>query len=346
MPAWEKIPTRSDPDYQFSAMDKIVTTSKGSNPLWRWTNRLRKPWGIRILYYHGLVEQVRDATLELDFHSLAQFREHVRELRRRRVLSVSEFAAEFGKLSANPSPAVLLTVDDGYANNLVMAEIFEDARLPWSLFPSTGFVGTDGTAWSQEIRLFVLHGQASQIRLLGRWWSLDGRSSRESASHRLVAAAKRLNASERREMMGRLREQFPPSEIERLLHEFPSSRMLSWGQVRQLAYAGVEIGSHGVEHEIHHARQDASVRQRELAESKAALETHLDQPCRYFAFPNGDFVPESAAEVEAAGYELGFTTRNRLVAAGANRFLLTRMAPPPREHDFVREFLWALPPSR
>jgi peptidoglycan/xylan/chitin deacetylase (PgdA/CDA1 family) len=135
-----------------------------------------------------------------------------------------------------------------------------------------------------------------------------------------------MPANLRQETMNQIRLQFPPDEAKRLLHDFPSLQMLTWEEVGQLAGAGVTIGSHGVNHEIHHADQLAAVRRRELTESKSELEQRLGRPCRYFAFPNGDFNKDSAAEVQAADYDLAFTLKARPIIAGENLYLLPRMA--------------------
>jgi len=305
-----------------------------------WVERLRKPWGVRVLFYHGVVEEIRDPILENNFHRVSQFREHVQALRQRRVLSVEEFEQEISKPTSYRTPAVLITVDDGHASNLIVADVLREAHLPWCAFLATGLVGTNTTIWPLEIRLLLLHGQSDWIELLDQSWSLLGRTCRENASRQIVAALKKKSSPERCEIMEQIRRQFPEGESERLLERFPSCRMLSWNQAEQLAREGVEIGSHGVEHEIHHAHQPDLVRQSELIRSKSQMEERLQRPCRFFSFPNGDVVADSASEVCQAGYELGFTTVNQKVPRNVNRFLVPRMAPPTREHDFIREFLW------
>jgi peptidoglycan/xylan/chitin deacetylase (PgdA/CDA1 family) len=315
-------------------------TRESKQQWWNWTQRLRKPSGIRVLFYHGVVEEIKDPVLESNFHLVSQFRGHVQALRRRRVLSVEEFEREISKPALNREPAVLITVDDGYANNIILANVLHEAHLPWCIFITTSPLGTNTTIWPMEIRLLLLHGQSDRIELFDQPWSLLDRTCRENASRQIIAALKKTSAPARREIAEQIRRQFPEGESERLLEQFPSCRMLSWNQAEQLARGGVEIGSHGVEHEIHHACQPNRVRQSELTLSKNQIEERLRRPCRFFSFPNGDIVADSASEVRQAGYELGFTTENRKVPHNVDRFLVPRMAPPTREHDFIREFLW------
>ncbi|MEI8039967.1 MAG: polysaccharide deacetylase family protein [Verrucomicrobiota bacterium] len=221
----------------------------------------------------------------------------------------------------------MITFDDGYANNLVAAELLGKAGLPWAIFVSTGAVGRNKAIWTVELSLLLLHGHAAQFDALGQAWKLASREQREAAFQAVRCPLKSMPALPRRAVMDAIRMQFPRDETERLLEQFPSFQMLTWAELRQLVGAGVEIGSHGIDHEIHHAAQNPEVRRRELVESKKEIERQIGRPCRFFAFPNGDYCEHSAPEVEEAGYELAFSTRPGLIQPGSNRFLLPRVSP-------------------
>lgn len=157
---------------------------------------------------------------------------------------------------------------------------------------------------------------------------LPCRREREAAFQAIRYPLKALPAAEKEKQMEIIRQQFPAGETARLLRQFPSLQMLTWEEIRQLAAAGVEIGSHGVNHEIHHEHQPAEVRLAELTGSKTCLEDNLGRACRAFAFPNGNFLATSPAELAAAGYDLGFTTSPGLAAPGTDPYLLPRLEPP------------------
>jgi len=181
--------------------------------------------------------------------------------------------------------------------------------------------------WTIELSLLLLHGHCSRLDALGQIWPLATREERESAFQGIRVQMKAMPAMLRRKTVSEIRAQFPASESQRLLEEFPVFQMLTWKEVRQLAEAGVEIGSHGVDHEIHHATQDPGVRRKELVESKKEIERQIGKPCQFFAFPNGDTCESSPREVEEAGYEMAFTTRLGLLRPDSNRFLLPRISP-------------------
>lgn len=291
--------------------------------------------GIRIIRYHGVVEALVDPLLERNFHLLSDFRAHVRALRRVPIMTLSELEATLASRSFPPEGAHVITFDDGYANNLAACEILDGARIPCAIFVSTGAVGRQQTNWTAELSLLVLHGDAEQIETHGTAWVLTDRELREKAYHAIRRGFKVLPATRRRAAMNELRRQFPPGETHRLLRRFAAFQMLSWEEMAQLGGAGVEIGSHGVHHELHHAQQPRAVRNTELSDSRAQLEGRLGHPCRAFAFPNGDFTTTSADEVDVAGYALAVTIESGPVTPGTNPCLLPRVKAPvsPREFE-------------
>ena len=299
--------------------------------------------GIRVFYYHGVVERKTDPLLERNFNLITEFQSHVQFLRRFRVLSLTELAYELTNNRRRFRREAVITFDDGYANNLLVAEIANAARLPWSLFIATGGIGSQSTLWPEELALLLLHGQVARVEALNRVWGMESRDERVVGFRSIQRAMKAMPSTLRRRTLDCIRQQFPKAETQRLLYEFPSMRMLSWEQTRQLATAGAEVASHGVDHEIHHMNQDADTRWHELTESKSELAKRLYRPCAFFAFPNGDFTPTSAGEVQRAGYKLGFTTQENTIIEGANPYLLPRFYPAGPLQHFARDFFWETP---
>ena len=297
--------------------------------------------GIRVFYYHGLVGRRADSVLDRNFSLISDFQEHIRLLRRFRILSLAELSDELSN-KRQFKTATVLTFDDGYANNLVAAEILNAARIPWSLFIATGAIGPQAVTWPEELSLLILHGRAKGVEALEKIWPLTNREERQATFHGILIRMKTMAATQRRETLTQIRRQFPAGESQRLLNEFPSLRMLTWDEVRQLASTDTEICSHGVHHEIHHNQQPAAVRREELQDSKTEIEKRLGKSCDFFAFPNGDFRASSAQEVSDAGFKLAFTTQQKTIMTGANPFLLPRFDPNyfVSFQSFTRNFFW------
>ena len=314
-------------------------------------NLLREPvtwlhgftkWGlgdsIKVFCYHGVVEKKRDVLLERNFHLLSDFRSHLRLLRRFRVLSLEELADELLFPAKRKTPAAVITFDDGYANNLLACDLLSAFQLPGAVFVSTGEVGREHSIRAVELSLLLLHGRAERVEALGSVWQLTDRRYRQAAFDSIRRPMKLMSANRQRETMDSLRRQFPAGETRRLLSEFPSLQMLTWDEVLKLGSEGFTIGSHGVNHEIHHKTQPEAVRRGELTQSKAEIERRLGEPCEFFAFPNGDSIPSSANEVREAGFKLAFTTRPGAVKPGVDPYLLPRLSPASSHRDFRNSF--------
>jgi peptidoglycan/xylan/chitin deacetylase (PgdA/CDA1 family) len=261
------------------------------------------------------------------FHTVSEFKDHLSFLDQFRVLGLNELAHELSNPVASQSPAAVITFDDGFANNLIAAEVLADNKIPWCLFASTAPISSNQTIWPFEISLLLLQGQADQIEVFGNLWSLKTKEERTVADKTIRDFMKTLPFELRSQTQDDIRQQFPSEETHRLLNQFPSLKMLSWNELRQLSNDGVEIGSHGVNHEIQLACQSPALRQTELVESKATLEDQLGRPCHYFAFPNGNFCTESKKEVARAGYRLAFTIVQGSATSSSNPLLLPRMNP-------------------
>lgn len=81
---------------------------------------------------------------------------------------------------------------------------------------------------------------------------------------------------------------------------------LSWAQLRELADAGWEVGSHTQSH-TRLTRIDDDALGRELAESRAIAEAELGRPCRSIAYPFGDVDARVILAAKTAGYRFGAT---------------------------------------
>ncbi len=82
---------------------------------------------------------------------------------------------------------------------------------------------------------------------------------------------------------------------------------LGAAQLRRLSAAGMDIGSHTIDH-LALPRRDPSARARQLRQSRQTLEKLLGHPVRWFCYPVGRNDSASAAAAADAGYLLGYTT--------------------------------------
>lgn len=283
-----------------------------------------KAEGARVWMLHGVVEHFMDRALEHNFTTLADFRDCVSVFRRRRPVGLEELARFVHSDEGTPPDGVLITFDDGYRNNLLACEVLAKAGLKAAIFVCPGI--PDGrTVWPAEVSLLVLQGGRNRLDILGRQWDLSDPMARRDACRRIRAEMKRLPAGERVRVLEELEAQFPQGFVEECLSRYPSLQLLSREEIRQLAQAGIAIGSHGMSHEIQHEQQSDEVLSHEIVKSKSAIEKLTGRECLAFAYPNGDYVAESRSLLKAAGYRLGLTTHRGCLTPQVDPYLLPRM---------------------
>lgn len=99
--------------------------------------------------------------------------------------------------------------------------------------------------------------------------------------------------------------------------------MLSADQIREMAAAGIEFGSHLIEHvSLRRMSPDEQVDQ--LGRSRRGLEELTGVPVLSIAYPYGDFDADVVERARAAGYRYGVITEPGVDAASADPLTLRR----------------------
>lgn len=265
--------------------------------------------------------------------------------RRIRVLGLGE-AMDRLRSSAPVSKAVVLTVDDGYADFLTTGlPVLQEFGCPVTVFLTTGFL--DGRHWMWWDRVHELWSRSSaasvEIRIGGEVIAAHrGSPEWPAASTRTVAACKRLPDPERRRILDVLTRELavdlpdvPP----------PAYAPMSWAGARAAAEAGVTFGPHTITHPIL-SRVDAEAVRREIAGSWDRVRDELPAqaclPC--FCYPNGepgDQGPREADVLAGLRFSGAFTTTPGYVGDEAlkhptSRYELPRFPFPHRVRDLLQ----------
>jgi peptidoglycan/xylan/chitin deacetylase (PgdA/CDA1 family) len=105
---------------------------------------------------------------------------------------------------------------------------------------------------------------------------------------------------------------------------FPVRSILSAEALREIVAAGVDVGSHTINHPrmTELSRDEAA---REARESRQRLEDLLGAPVRHFAYPYGLYDDAVREVVEAAGYRAACSTRPGFNRADEDRLALRRI---------------------
>lgn len=116
----------------------------------------------------------------------------------------------------------------------------------------------------------------------------------------------------------------------------PHKPLLTADQVREIASAGIEVASHGLEHVSLLKVDDARLRE-ETVRSRAVLHELLGEPIRGFAYPYGHSDPRVVAAAQTAGYDYACAVR---AWSGIGRHAI------PRTSAFEHDSSWRLDAKR
>lgn len=289
-------------------------------------HRWPKRDGLLVYYLHGAVDKISDPALEHSFTTLDNLRQTAHFLKKFPSARLSDVEDAVTGKARGPSKRVLVTFDDGFQNCVQACEMLRNAGISVALYATTGLMGSARTIWPAEVTLLVLYGGRDRIEVPGKEWRLATRGERERAQRQLRQEMKAMPASKRKEMLSFLLAQHPPGILEELVERTPTLRMMTWDEVRYLRDLGVEIGAHGVDHEILHEMQEPEVVLRELCGGKSAIERELGEPCWTLAYPNGAWAERWLSVVREAGFRIAFTTVRGAVREGHKALALPRIA--------------------
>lgn len=231
------------------------------------------------------------------------------------VISIEEFEKRFLTNSFTNSE-VVLTFDDGYANNLYVVEpILNKYNLPYTVFISTEHIAT-GQYYPTSVNRIIVKGSGlKKISLPSQniSFSIETENDINNTVDSISNLLKTLTLKRVREITNDLINNVSKDKWLELQEKYNSVRPMNWDEVIELSNRkNVTIGSHCKYHICCHDNQDLEEIERQILESKQIIEDKLKIECNYFAYPNGDFTNSSNAIVRQAGYKMGFSTQKEL----------------------------------
>jgi len=200
-----------------------------------------------------------------------------------------------------------LTFDDGWSDNFSTAfPILCAYNVPAEIFVCPQVVDTVMPFWPERASLLL-------------------RAARPDITDRQIAeqveSLKRLGPAEREQSMERWR--LEPQKQRSGDNALDVDRTLSWDQIMEMDQAGICFGSHTDSHQILTTIPPDLVRE-EVEHSKATLERTLGKTCRVFAYPNGDWSPETREMVAQAGFTRAAVTTSGVWTSASDPLALPR----------------------
>jgi len=285
----------------------------GFNRLARYYTRRR----LLGLCYHGVLSAEcpsNDARLLLAV-TASQFDQHMQELRRNwNPVSVEQVRQSIEEGIPLPDKAVLVTFDDGFRNNLTVAQpILEKYQIPAIVFITTDMIGTGKLIWTVELIERLVSWEKTRFTLGETEHILPPPDTPERTRtvSSIMGALRSASPQESQAFVEQVRSQttldFSP-DWKKELYEF-----MNWEEVRQIQQKGFAIGAHTVSHPIL-SKLEPEQLERELKRSKEQIEQEAGTNIDTIAYPFGsqyDYSDEVVNKARDLGFRLGFTLTER-----------------------------------
>ncbi len=266
------------------------------------------------------------------------FEEHVAYFAKHfHVVTMTHLLERLQTREAFQKNTLVLTFDDGYADNLGAAKVLKEYGLTGLFYITAGCIESDEPFWVAEVRHLIENTQKKEMTLPlpdGECcMALSNTDERAQAIKKMTRLLKSVTMEVRENIRKSFRLELndgPP---------FPKDLMLTWSQLREMVQMGMEIGGHSMTHpNLPSATKDEV--QAEVRGCKSLLETQLKTEIIHFAYPNGGslahFDDKSKALLREAGFQSATTSMAGKPGFESDLFELRRM----RSTEALFEMLW------
>lgn len=271
--------------------------------------RLRRRPGLLVLNYHRVGEPAGNPFDDGAFSATAEaFRAQVAYMTRWFVMPPPhEILESLGRRSFN-DPTALVTFDDGYRDNREVAfPVLRDLGAPACFFVVTRLLDAPTLTWWDRVAYSVKRMTAETLSLgypEGLEFDLHA-TSRASVTRRILRACKDARPFDESrffdELAARTGVDVDGKRLGRTL-------FVSWDAVREMARAGMTIGSHTATHPVLASLSEAAQR-RELQESRDRIGSAIGSHPDMLAYPVGGataFTEVTKRLAREAGYRAAF----------------------------------------
>lgn len=300
-------------------------------------NRLDVP--IVILLYHRVANPSSDP--QLLAVTPANFRSHMEFLRDNfPVIRLEDNWSEVKE------PSIVITFDDGYADNVLEAiPILENVGLPATFFISTGAIGSQNGFWWDELGFIILVDRAFPdcFSLIdsryGRSWKTNKEAERYKMYQGLLLLMKKVDAHTREDWLKQLRRWANVADSFRM-----EDSPMTIDELRSLARCPLAtIGAHTITH-TPLSSLSFKYQKEEIVGSKRWLEKQLGCEIVVFSYPFGgrsDYNEESVSICKDAGFSKVVTVIRGPTHRNASPYQLPRQLVRnwPRE-VFIKKMKW------
>ena len=269
--------------------------------------RLKSPI---VLFWHGVANHP-SKEVEGESFSVGLFKKQIRYLKKHyEIISIDEYFKRYKKHSFT-NREVVITFDDGYKNNLlVAAPLLKEMGIPFTVFVSANNVELQKRFYVLMPRLIIVGGKMTEVSIpmLSYHRVCTNERERIQCANEIEYKIKYLSHSDAEKVASSLISSIGEEKFQSLCIQYPNGMLLTWNDIINLQNDfDCTIGSHCMDHCVCHETQEKGTVLKQIRDSQNLIEERTGKKCEYFAYPNGNYTEYSNSIVEDH-YKMGFST--------------------------------------
>ncbi len=266
---------------------------------------------ITVLMYHGVIPD----NCSIDAWTLVKESEFLRQIeyisREYEAIPADQLVARSSVRSPKSrKEKVIITFDDGYRNNYLIAyPILKKFNVPALIFLPTHFIGRKELLWFDKV-IYAIQSSgcnAIDLRKVGIGFiklNGDDPASRWDKIEALLTKMKSLELQEREVVIQEITQVLKPDYSCADMFSF-----LEWSEIKEMVNSGLlSFGSHGHRHQILTQLPYEEVFE-EIFTSAKILKKDIGVEPIFFSYPNGELNPQIVKVLKRAGFRYAFTTK-------------------------------------
>lgn len=281
-----------------------------------------------VLIFHRVYDLEKDP--QLLTVNLRNFEDQVKHLKENyNVISLQSLIHKLTGHKKIPGNSVVITFDDGYADNYLYAfPILEKYKVPATIFVTSGHIDKPKEYWWNELeRIFLIDPPKKELNITINFQELNfviktDRDAR-NAYYALHPLLKELSESDRNQKIDDLFKW--TNKVRTEIRD--SHRSLSSAEIKTLSKNPlIEIGAHTVTHPCLRYESIENL-EFQIFNSKKSLSSLLNKEIRSFSYPFGgktDYDDTIVSLVKSAGYNCGISNFSGLVSKQTDPYQIPR----------------------
>ncbi len=268
--------------------------------------------------------RVEPDTLEMHIQILKKYFE---------IIDLNEWVERVKAGKPVPKKACALTFDDGWADNYEYAfPVLKKENVPATIFLVSSMIGTAQKFWPERVTDILIQLKSKKYSIIGKeylkWLTDLGLTEKkisnldENMIDGFINQLKMLPDDKIYKILETLNEN---KNIELEVTENEPAHILNLLQIKEMMRSGlVSFASHTQQHLRLTMVESEKGLEHEIVQSKAVLESMLENKITGFCYPNGDFDDRSLSFVTAT-YDYACTTKKGWNSTKSNLSLLNRV---------------------